>query len=234
MMTGGMSLPVQAAISGASGVAQSKLEGGSDKEAAVSGGIGAALPFLSPLASKVAQRYVPSFLQSQAGAAFNTASQAAGAEPVAVEGAGQSALSAQELQQVGRTMPRVMQRFLQRVTAPDAEPLTYDEARQFYSAAGEMSANEKAAITPAMRRLLNQFKGTLGDAIQQTADSAGVGTEYGQAMNDYAKAKRLEDTFDFVWEQTKKNLVPALLKGAGYSAGGYAAYRALEAHGRTR
>lgn len=44
MLTGGASLPVQAAVSGAAGAAQSKLEGGSNKEAAVSGAIGAALP----------------------------------------------------------------------------------------------------------------------------------------------------------------------------------------------
>jgi hypothetical protein len=173
-------------------------------------------------------RFNPQALRSSAGSAFNAASDAAGANAVDAEGAGQAALGAKDLQDVGRTMPRVMQKFLQRVTAPDTDPLTYDEARQFYSAAGELSANEKAAITPAMRRQLNQFKGQLGDAIQQTAENAGVGTQYGQAMSDYAKAKRLSDTWETVWDATKKNLVPGMIKGIGIGAGGTAAYGAYK------
>jgi hypothetical protein len=170
----------------------------------------------------------PAALKAGASAAFDTASQAAGANAVDAEGAGQAALGAKDLQDVGRTMPRVMQKFLQRVTAPEAEPLSYDEARRFYSAAGEMSANEKAAYTPAMKRLLNQFRNQLVGAIQQTADNAGVGTEYGQAMSDYAKAKRLDDTWETVWDATKKNLLPGLIKGLGIGAGGTAAYGAYK------
>jgi len=224
IMTAGASLPLQAAIGGTSGASLAKLSGGSNKQAAVAGGVGAALPFLGPLASRSVSRFSPSVLRSSAGAAFNTASEAAGANQVNAEGAGQAALGAQELQQVGRTMPRVMTRFLQRVTAPNASELTYDEARKFYSAAGELSANESSAITPAMRRLLNQFKGQLGEAIQDTAERAGVGTEYGQAMDQYARAKRMEDTWDVVWSATKKNLIPGLMKGLGAGAGGAAAY----------
>lgn len=44
LMTGGMSLPVQAAVGGLSGAAQTKLEGGSDAAAGASGAIGTALP----------------------------------------------------------------------------------------------------------------------------------------------------------------------------------------------
>jgi hypothetical protein len=125
-------------------------------------------------------------------------------------------------------MPRTMSKFIQRVTAPDAAPLTYNEARKFYSAAGEISAKESAAITPAMRRQLNLFKSQLGNAIQDTADRAGVGTDYGQAMSDYAKAARLEKTWDTVWNVTKKRVIPGAMKAAGAGAlagAGYDAYR---------
>src|ERR1039458_4952897 len=44
MLTGGASLPVQAAVMGASGAAQAKLTGGSNKQAGVSAALGAALP----------------------------------------------------------------------------------------------------------------------------------------------------------------------------------------------
>jgi hypothetical protein len=188
------------------------------------GGYGAAK--LPAFLSKVS----PSVLRTGAGQAFNAVSDVAGSNPVSAEGAGQAALSAQDLQNVGRTMPRVMQKFLQRVTAPDAEPLSYDEARRFYSAAGELSANEQASYTPAMKRALNQFKAQLGQAIQQTADNAGVGTEYGQAMTDYAKAARLHDTWETVWGAAQKHLIPGLIKGLGVGAGGaavYGTYRAL-------
>src|SRR5262249_24720468 len=114
--------------------------------------------------------------------------------------------------------------FIQRVTVPNADPLTYDEAREFYQAAGELSANERNGLTPSMQRLLDSYRAQLGQAIQQTADNAGVGTEYGRAMQGYAKAKRLEDTWDTIWDATKKNLVPGLIKGLGVGAGGTAAY----------
>lgn len=63
LMTGGMSLPIQAAVGGLSGAAQAKLEGGSDKAAAASGAIGAALPVaghyiseaMDPIARKLYQ-----------------------------------------------------------------------------------------------------------------------------------------------------------------------------------
>jgi len=184
----------------------------------IAGGYGAAkLPsFLSG--------FGPSALKAGAGASLNAAADVAGANPVDVEGAGQSALDALDKSAVGRRMPRTMQRFLQRVAAPDAEPLTYDEAREFYQAAGELSANERNGLTPSMQRLLNQFKSQLGSAIQQTADNAGVGSQYAQGMTDYAKARRLEDTWETVWDATKKNLLPGLIKGLGVGAGGTAAY----------
>lgn len=63
LMTGGMSLPVQAAVGGLSGAAQTALEGGSGKASAASGAVGAVLPVaghyvgeaMDPLARKLYQ-----------------------------------------------------------------------------------------------------------------------------------------------------------------------------------
>jgi hypothetical protein len=209
----------------AAGQKGAELVGASPDQAELAGDIGGVMGgYGGSRLSSLLSKFNPTALKTGASAAFDTASQAAGSNAVEVEGAGKAALSAQDLQAVGRTMPRVMQKFLQRVTAPDADPLTYDEARRFYSAAGEMSANEKASYTPAMKRALNQFRSQLGQAIQQTADNAGVGTEYGQAMTNYTKARRLEDTWESVWDAAKKNLLPGIIKGLGIGAGGTAAY----------
>jgi hypothetical protein len=170
----------------------------------------------------------PGALKTSASAAFNTASEAAGSSPVDVEGPGQVALDALDKAAVGRKMPVTMRKFIQRVAAPDAEPLSYDEAREFYQAAGEMSANERNGLTPSMQRLLNGYRKQLGQSIQQTADVSGVGSEYASAMSDYAKAKRLEDAWQLVWGAAKKNFIPGLMKGLGIGAGGTAIYGAYK------
>jgi len=211
-----------ATVGGLAGQKGAEAFGATPDQSALAGDIGG-------LAGGYGGAKLPSFLSSQAlkasaGESFNAARAAAGSNPVDVEGAGQAALDALDKAAVGRKMPVTMRKFIQRVTAPDAEPLSYDEARDFYQAAGELSANEKNGLTPSMQRLLNTYRGQLGQSIQQTADNAGVGSQYGQAMTDYAKAKRLEDTWDTVWSATKKNLVPGLIKGLGLGAGGAASY----------
>jgi hypothetical protein len=215
------------ALTGGAAGANTAITGGSPKDVALSTAAGALLQGAGEKVPSFLSRYLPSGLKAGASAAFDAASEAAGSNPVSAEGAGQAALGAQEMQQAGRTMPRVMQRFLSRVTAPNAEPLSYDEARQYYSAASELSANEKAAITPAMRRQLNQFKSALGDAISQTADQAGVGQQYQQGMGDYRTAKRMEDAWQKGWDVTKKKIIPGLL-GGGAAGAGYKLYRSLE------
>ena len=137
------------------------------------GGYGAA-----KLPGTILRRFNPAALKTSAGESFNVARAAAGPQSVNPEQAGQAVLEAQELQDVGRRMPRTMTKFIQRVTAPDAPPLTYDEARQFYSAAGDISANERNGLSRQMQRALNQFRRDLGAAIQQTANDAGVGIEH--------------------------------------------------------
>jgi hypothetical protein len=47
-------------------------------------------------------------------------------------------------------------------------------------------------------------------------------------MSDYAKAKRLEDTWETIWEAARKHVVPGLIKGLGIGAGGTVAYGAYK------
>jgi len=55
ILTGGASLPVQMGVGAASGAAQSKLEGGSNADAAISGATGGALPLAGPIAGRLAK-----------------------------------------------------------------------------------------------------------------------------------------------------------------------------------
>jgi hypothetical protein len=207
------------ALTGGAAGANTAITGGSPKDVALSAGAGALLQGAGEKLPAFLSRFSPSAVKAGASTAFDAASQAVGSNPVNVEGAGQAVLSARELQDVGRTMPRTMQKFLTRVTDPSLGELTYDEARKFYSAASELSASEQSNLTPAMRRALNQYKNALGSAIQETANSGGVGQQYQQAMSDYARGAQLEDRFQKAWSVTKK----AAITGAIGLVGGAAA-----------
>lgn len=67
LLTGGASLPVQAAVAGASGAAQTALEGGTPKASALAGGVGAALPvvghYLPEVAGPVARKLYQSAMK---------------------------------------------------------------------------------------------------------------------------------------------------------------------------
>lgn len=221
---GPTSLLGRMALTGGAAGANTAITGGSPKDVALSAGAGALLQGAGEKLPAFLSRFSPSTAKAAASAGFDAVSRAVGSNPVNVEGAGQAVLGAKDLQDVGRTMPRTMQRFLARVTDPGAPELTYDEARKFYSAASELSANEQAGLTDAMRRQLNQYKQALGTAIQQTADSGNVGGQYSQAMAGYAKAKSLEDTWQTVWSYTKKTAIASAI-GAAAGAGARKGYK---------
>jgi hypothetical protein len=63
MLTGGASLPIQAAVSGASGAAQSKLTGGSNTQTGISAVLGAALPYVGAATGKVIGRVADYFTE---------------------------------------------------------------------------------------------------------------------------------------------------------------------------
>src|SRR6185437_16093770 len=90
----------------------------------------------------------------------------------------------------------VINKFLNRVTAPGAKPLTYDEARMFYQNATRLSSEEASHLTPNARRQMGAFAQALGQDIEQTADHAGKLQELQGAMKEYRRAKQLENRFD--------------------------------------
>lgn len=130
----------------------------------------------------------------RAGRNFQAVSKAAGGDQVAVTPKlSDSIMRVKELSDRGHTMPKVANRFFARVTDPAAPPVTYDEARDFYSKAGEITSSEAQRMSPTMRRALNNFRSALGDSVSDTASKAGQGETYKKAMSEYSAAKGLHD-----------------------------------------
>lgn len=168
----------------------------------------------------------PSFLRNiksafpnkpAAGALFSEASSAAGETPIDLSRPGNTALKIKDMSEAGGSMPKVIRDFIRRNTDPSKPPLTYDEARQFYSNASRLSADEGMRLTPQMKRMLGQFTNDLGESISQTAEQAGVGPQYQGAMKQYRQAAKLEDMVDSL----KKNAIKIGLGAAGTGAAAY-------------
>lgn len=188
VLSGGASVPVQSAVFGLTGAAQSKLEGGSNKDAAVSGAIGAAIPGAGALAKKAAS-YLPS--AARAGQALQEVKSVAGEVPIDTAKAGNSALELYTQSQRGATLPKVVNNLVRRLTAPEGAPITYAEAKDFQSNISSLSANEKMNLKPNTVRLLGQLNADLKDALESAADTEGKGQQFANAMKEYHSAMKL-------------------------------------------
>lgn len=126
---------------------------------------------------------------TRAGRNFQAVNNAAGNAAVQITPQlSDAAIAVKEMGDAGGRMPTVVSKFINRVTRPGAPPLDFDEARLFAQNASKLSVADYLRATPAMRRLIGQFHGALNDAIQGTADSAGVGDQFAQAMTEYHQA----------------------------------------------
>lgn len=165
---------------------------------------------------KAVSSLTPSAMRDAAGVLFQEVKSKAGNFPVDIEAPGQAALQMKTLYErgAGYTPPSVVTRFLNRVTKPGGGPMTYEEARDFYSNATRLSTDEALKLTPKAKAALTQFTHALGDSIQTAADNAGVGAEHSQAMQDYASAMRYADRVD----AAKKLAVQTLKRGSAVAA----------------
>lgn len=122
----------------------------------------------------------------------------------------------------GSTLPSVINKFVTRIADVNEGPLTYNEARQFYSNVSDLSVSEKLASKAKDLRLIQLFKHALGDTIAQTAEDAGRLQDYRDAMSEFSKAKRIETAVD-----KGKKIAGAAIGSAALGASGYAGYRVL-------
>lgn len=156
---------------------------------------------------------------SRAAGKFQEVMGAARHIPIDVEAPGQVGLRIMQLaERGGGSLPRPVSQFLQWVTNPQKEPMTYEVARDFASGISRLSANEMGRLAPNVAREVASLRVELNKAVGQAANKAGKGREYAEAMTEYAKAMRLRNAIDEAVQGAKRAAIPAAL---GAAAGSY-------------
>jgi hypothetical protein len=163
-----------------------------------------------------AGKVLPKARMARAGKMIEEASQVAKEVAVDYTQAGDQALKIQQLASQGNSMPKVIRDFLKRATDPKRPPITFEEAREFYSSASRLSAEEAQRLTPRMKKEVVTFTKTLGKGIQEAADIAGgeAGALYKRGMEIYANAAK--------WQRRTNALLKTAKKYGPYVAAGYA------------
>lgn len=159
-----------------------------------------------------AKAVIPS--AERAGQAFKDVMAAAKNVPVDTTAAESVAQEIKDFASRGGRLPKVIRDFAKRVDPTN--PMTYEEARDFYSNARQLTMEEINSLKPQVKRKVIEFANTLGDSIQKAATSVGQGERYSQALNEYRQAKSLGEAID--------TLKKWGIRGALTAAGGSAAY----------
>lgn len=147
------------------------------------------------IGNAVGNRLVPSMIKERAGQLFNAVAEDAGQVPVTLgEKAQEAALRLMDMQKV--TNPgSTINKFLNRLTRPNADPLTYTEARDFYSTLSEMSWGDRLTLNPKVQYYARNLVKGLKDDIGNAAQEVGRAADYYQAMGQYARAQRLKKAY---------------------------------------
>lgn len=183
-------------------------------------------PEVTGAAAKALDEAIPS--AARAGEKFSAVMGAAKDVPINITSPGNVALDIQKLSESGASRPKVIGDFLKRVTDPDKGALTYEEARNFYSNATRLSADEANRLTPVMKRQVAQFTNALGESISQAAEHAGVRDTYQSAMQEYHRAMQVKAFKEGLVDIAKNKMAQAAAAAGAGAAGAYAVKEALK------
>lgn len=212
--------PVNAAI-GVSQMGQHPIMGALKAGAGVLQAASPALAFTAPEAAGELPNIAKGASQmSKAGKILGEIESRAGEIPIDTTAPGNVALDIQNLAKSGGQMPKVVRDFLKRATDPEQGPMTYAEARKFFSNASRLSADEFDRLTPVMQRQSALFAKTLNESITGAAAKVGQADNYLSALKQYASGAMQSKRY----QMAGKYLLD-LLKASGLGAAGYAGYR---------
>jgi hypothetical protein len=171
---------------------------------------------------KTAKSLLPS--TTRAGATFESIMSHAKDLPVDPYATETVAMKLRQLADSGGKMPKVASDFLKRIHNENLGPLTYSQAREFYSNATRLSADEFSKLTPRIAREVGNLKKALGDSIVSTLDLVRptLSKPYLAAMKEYAQASNLKE----FGKQAKKVLIQKVLPAAAAGGAGGAAAQA--------
>lgn len=120
---------------------------------------------------------------------FENVMQTASNVPIPTTRAAAIAQRGQELASRGGQLPKILGDFVDRMKNTE-NPLTYKEARDFYTNA-RLAMSEFLQTKPNMWRQVTMFKQALGDAIKEGLQPTGQLSEYTRAMAEYRRAQIL-------------------------------------------
>lgn len=191
-----------------------------DQPQTMSGTVGSALPVMAEMVgggappARAAMNALPR--AERAAANFEKVMGAAKDIVVDVEPTGKHALRVLELSESGASLPKPVRDFLNRVTSPKKEPLTYKQSRDFASTLSKLSVDERNTMKPIVKREVAQMAAELSKANANAAKAAGKGAEYKSAMREYAQAMQLRDAIDAAMKHSKKAALGAAGLGGAY------------------
>lgn len=112
----------------------------------------------------------------------------------------------QEMVDNGNTPSPTVNKLMRRVTDPEKGHLTYNEARDFNTKLGEMTAQEHSRTSPSMRRQIDQVRQALKESTQETTDRAGRLEKFQQSNKEYRNAKKLQAVADWAKDLSVKGV----------------------------
>jgi len=159
---------------------------------------------------------------SRAGAAIGAVEKAAAGEAVHLHGITEIVDRALELDSRGHTAPKVIKDLQKAMevaprvdAAGGAKPfLTFQQARDFYSALTKLTPEEFGRTSGKMKGQLVELAIKMGERITEAAERVGKSKELKGAMKEYERAKRIAERVEKVTEIAWKAILTGAVGGA--------------------
>lgn len=167
--------------------------------------------------------------KSNYGKMFGQLGETIGDHPVVADDATQIANEILDKQKTGAKLgglKKPLQQFMDRATDPD-EPLTWSEAREFYQNIRNLTPDQAMKTGASVKPLLREFNASLEKSIGETADAAGQGDVYRQAMAGYKRAAKFEDIKEAGTTAVIKKVIKEASPYVGGLGGAYAGYKEI-------